>query len=162
MVKKGTWFSANSSIMLQCSCENSAMVKQLNCDTVWLWKLHSCRTTLGLLHACSIQYRDIWGVSAQPAKPTLQWKEQMCSPSHRGVGSDAQTTSPKSSQFNWPESRSWLVRIEPLWSELHNVYWIGEASILLVETGFQESFLRAGKDGRNTMQVDSSVQRQAG
>ena len=38
---------------------------------------------------------------------------------------------------------------------------MGKASILLVEIRFQETFIKAGSDGRNTVQADTSVQRQA-
>ena len=36
-------------------------------------------------------------------------------------------------------------------SELCSSDWVGKASILMVEVGFQETFIRAGLDVRNTV-----------
>ena len=37
-------------------------------------------------------------------------------------------------------------------------YWVGRASLLLVETGSQDSTVRAGPDGRDTVRAGRSVQ----
>ena len=46
-----------------------------------------------------------------------------------------------------------LIRIK-----LHNSGWMGKASVLLVEIGFQELLCKGGSDGRDTVEAGSSLQ----
>ena len=169
----------NSSIIIQHSCENSMAVEQiwgrsalrpglsparLLYSASWWSALHYA----GLLYSALARHLPCfsWAREKQSAVFTGKGKYALRARNEHGqnglclIWTDVHVSGPwwvhppvdegfESAKFDWPKrGHSALISQN-------------RASILLVKIGFQQTFIRAGSDGRNTLLEDSSVQRQA-